>query len=228
MINASFDIKQFSRTLKNVDQYSVGFFRGAEINKQKFNDQLGKYTVELLNKFIDSKARMEPESLHHVYEWDAAGSPSARLFFIEAKATASNILFSGKFLPSSSVSSNSSEPFINKANIMENSIAIEVSPKSSNVLAFEVNGETVFSVDSVFIANPGGDEVAGSFGRAVEDFFENYFTNVVLYQSGLFKKLSNPKEFYQNFYSGAMGGGSSLGIKSGKEYFSVKGASEIL
>jgi hypothetical protein len=227
MISASFDMKEFNKMFKNINEYSNGFFRGAEANRENFNDQLGKYTIDLLNKFIDSKARMSPESLHHVYEWGAVGSPSARLFFLEAKTTKSNILISGNFLPSSSISENSSEPFVDKAKVMENAISIEISPRASNVLAFDVDGESVFSMDSIFIANPGGDEVAGSFGKVIEEFFENYFTNSVLYQSGLFKKLSNPKEFYQNFSSGAIGGGSSLGIRSGKEYFSIKGAFEI-
>jgi len=220
----NFDIKEFNKTFKNVLGYSNGFFRGVDLNRTKFNEELGEYTVEVLNKFIDSKAKANSSALHHVYEWGAVGSPAARLFFIEAKATKSSINLNGKFLPSSSISDNSTEPFVDKANIMENAIAIEISPKNSNVLAFEIDGETVFSMESIYVANPGGDEVAGNFGRTVEEFFDNYFTNTILFQSGIFQKLSKPNEFASNFSAGAMGGGTGAGINAGRKYLTVRGA----
>jgi hypothetical protein len=167
---------------------------------------------------------MNPSSLHHVYEWDQVGNPSARLFDIETSATQTSIIFYGKFLPSKSVSSTSSEPFIRKAEIMENSIMIEISPRSSNVLAFEADGETVFSTDSIYISNPGGDEVAGSFGRVIEDFFENHYTNLVLMQSGIFKKLSTMLEYSKGFDAGIRGGGFSAGQSAGRKYLTVRGA----
>jgi hypothetical protein len=224
MTNVDFNINEFSKTFKNALDYSNGFFKGADINRKVFNEELGKYTTDVLSKFIDSKARANPDSLHHVYEWGAIGSPSSRLFEINSEATKTSIFFKGSFLPSSSISDNSNEPFTEKANIMENSIAIEVSPKSSNVLAFEADGDTVFTMDSIYISNPGGNEVAGSFARAVEDFFENYFTNTILFQSGIFQKISHPKEFSDNFVAGAMGGGFGSGFNAGKKYFSFRGA----
>jgi hypothetical protein len=224
MINVKFNTADFSAKMNNLSIYSRGFLRGVESNKQRFNLQLGEYSLEILQKFIDSKARMSPQELHHVYEWDQVGNPSARLFDIETSATQTSIIFYGKFLPSKSVSSNSSEPFVRKAEIMENSIMIEISPRASNVLAFEADGETVFSTDSIYIANPGGDEVAGSFGRVVEEFFENHYTNMVLVQSGIFKKLSMPLEYSKGFNAGVRGGGFSAGRTAGKRYLTVRGA----
>lgn len=224
MIKVSFNTIDFNKKTQNLMMYSKGFLRGVESNRQKFNLQLGEYSLEILNKFIDSKARMSPNSLHHVYEWDQVGSPGGRLFDIQTSATQTSIIFYGNFLPSKSISDTSSEPFIKKAEIMENAIMIEISPRSSNVLSFEADGETVFTTDSIYIDNPGGDEVSGSFGRAVEEFFENYYTNTVLMQSGIFKRLSSPIEYSQGFSQGVRGGGFGAGKKSGKRYLTVKGA----
>jgi hypothetical protein len=224
MTRARFDTREFERTFKNILDYSNGFLKGAEVNRKTFNDELGEYTTEALSKFIDSKARMSPDSLHHVYEWGQLGNSSARLFSISSQATKNSIILTGNFLSSSSISDTSSEPFVDKARVMENGIAIEITPKVSGVLAFEIDNDSVFSMDSIYIANPGGDEVAGSFGKAIEDFFENFFTNTVLFQSGIFEKLSRPKEYADNFPAGASGGGRGLGINSGTKYMSFRGA----
>jgi len=223
MINVNFNTTDFTNKINNAVQYTQGFGRGIQENRKNFNLQLGRYALEMLNKYIDAKARMNSEELHHVYEWGQAGNPGARLFEINTSATQTNIVFYGKFLPSQSVSDTSDEPFVNKATVMENGIAIEISPRS-NVLAFESDGgESVFTTDSIYIANPGGDGVAGSFGRVVEDFFENYFTNLVLVKSGILQKLSYPVEFSSGFAAGASGGGFSAGKAAGKRYLTVKG-----
>ena len=222
MINLRYDTKSFSTTLKNTVEYSLGFLDGAKMGTIIFNTKLAQITEEALKQYIDVKSRANPESLHHVYEWNRVGDPAARLFEINAVASKNSIVFSGQFIPSRSVSETSNEPFVDKANIMENAISILIEPRSSDFLAFDVDGQQVFTVNSVFIENPGGDEVAGSFGRAVDDFFEVYFTSTVLRQSGIFEQLSFPKEFAQNFASGAkMGRGA--GRKAGMEYMDIKG-----
>lgn len=222
MINLRYDTKSFSTTLKNTVEYSLGFLDGAKMGTIIFNTKLAQITEEALKQYIDVKSRANPESLHHVYEWNRVGDPSARLFEINAVASKNSIVFSGQFISSKSVSETSNEPFVDKANIMENAISILIEPRSSDFLAFDVDGQQVFTVNSVFIENPGGDEVAGSFGRAVDDFFEVYFTSTVLRQSGIFEQLSFPKEFAQNFASGAkMGRG--MGRKAGMEYMNIKG-----
>ena len=200
----------------------MGFLDGAKMGTIIFNTKLAQITEEALKQYIDVRSRANPESLHHVYEWNRVGDPSARLFEINAVASKNSIAISGQFIPSRSVSETSNEPFVDKANIMENAISILIEPRSSDFLAFDVDGQQVFTVNSVFIENPGGDEVAGSFGRAVDDFFEVYFTSTVLRQSGIFEQLSFPKEFAQNFASGAkMGRGA--GRKAGMEYMDIKG-----
>lgn len=222
MTRIVYDTSHLKKTMNNIAQYSYGFLEGVELNLIVFNTQLATLAEEALKKFIDTKARMYPESLHHVYEWNSVGNASARLFEIQGTATKNNISFSGEFLQSKSISDTSDEPFYDKARIMENQIAIEVEPRSADVLAFEDSGQTVFTVKSIFIENPGGDEVAGAFGRVIDEFFDVYFTTTFMRQSGIFDKLSYPIEYAQHFNAGARIG-RSAGRSAGRKYMTVRG-----
>lgn len=226
-VSANLDIQELNKVLMSSVQYSRGFLDGAKMNMIVFNKKLSDIAAEALNKYIDAKARMSPGSLHHVYEWNRVGDPSSRLFEIDCQATQNTISLFGRFLPSSSVSESSNEPFVDKAKIMENQIAIEIEPKSANVLAFDVSGEPVFTVNSVYIDNPGGDEVSQSFGRVVDEFFDIYFNTTFLRQSGIFDSIKYPKEFGVYFPSGAKGGGRSSGLNAGRKYMDVEGVTIV-
>jgi hypothetical protein len=110
--------------------------------------------------------------------------------------------------------------FSNKAEIMENGISVTISPKNSPVLVFQDGGETVFTTKSIYVAHPGGDQVAGSFGRVIEEFFDYYFVFSIL--QPLMKKLRNPKEFSAMFSQGTKSG-KSVGVIAGRKYFSYDG-----
>lgn len=220
MLYAKFDSKEVNRILGNAVSYSYGFLEGVDIDQIEFNQKLGDFTVDAFGKYMDSRARVNPQAFHHIYEWNQVGNENARLFELKAKASKRIINFSGKFLSSKTTSNTSTEPFINKAEIMENAIAITIAPKNSEVLVFEDDGETVFTMNTIHIANPGGDAVAGSFGRATEDFFSNYFTNALL--KPFIKELEIPKEFSQSFRSGTKGG-KPVGVKAGKRYIRSAG-----
>lgn len=226
MINIKFNTKDLNKKLTNLNQYSKGFFDGIQINRYSFNNQLALLTKQALEKYIDTKARMEPESLHHVYEWNMVGNPSGRLFDIEYQVGTNVINFYGNFLPSQSISDSSEEPFIEKAEIMENQIQIQIEPRLDSALAFEVDGEQVFSMNSITIDNPGGNEVSGSFGRVVEDFFNIYFNTTFLRQSGILEQLQNPKEYADGFVAGVTGGGYITGKSSAKKYMSIRAGIE--
>ena len=87
-------------------------------------------------------------------------------------------------------------------------------------MAFEVSGQTVFTMNSVYIANPGGDAVAGSFGRVVEEFFSVYFTRMLL--KPFLDELSTAEEFVQYFAQGARSG-YPVGVKAGQRYLDSAG-----
>lgn len=224
MIRPKFNTIDFNRVMKNAIQYSEGFMQGVEMNRLMFNLTLGELTSEALKKYIDAKARGSYDSFHHLYEWGAVGSPGGRLFDLKYNATATTIVFYGKFLPSSSLSDTATEPFVDKARIMENQISIVVEPRFADALAFQGSeGEPVFTVNSIYIDNPGGDAVSGSFGEAVYEFFNTVFLVNFLGGSGILAKLSTPYEFSKSFPAGANGGGRSTGIVAGRRYLSLKG-----
>jgi hypothetical protein len=217
------DTAEFMKKLNNSVMYSEGFLQGIELERLEFNRVLGGYTVAALEKYIDARARMNPDALHHVYEFDAVGSSNARLFKFTVNATKNNIVINGEFLPSKSIQYNSKEPFVNKASIMENKITITIAPRGDNPLAFEDEGEMVFTRKTIVIDNPGGDEVAGSFAATIDDFFNNYFTNALL--SPLLKELQTPTEFSRNFAAGSKRG-KVVGVRAGRRYFTLIGGIE--
>lgn len=220
LLTVRLDAKELIRSLSNSVDYSYGFFEGIEQEKLSFNRTLGGYVVEALEKYIDARARANPQSLHHMYEWGAVGNDNARLFKFNVNATRNFISFNGKFLQSKVPSPTSNEAFSDKASIMENNISIIIEPKNSEVLVFETDGETVFTTKSIFIEHPGGDEVAGSFGRTVDSFFGQYFTNALL--KPLIFRLERAEEYTNNFKAGTTGG-RLVGVRAGRQYFILSG-----
>jgi hypothetical protein len=220
MIKTKINNLELLKILDNTVSYSNGFIEGIELNRTEFNKVLGGYTSEALGMYIDSKARMNPSMLHHVYEWNEVGNKNSRLFSINVDATKYSITFNGNFTSSKKPSSESGQIFVDKARVMENGISVTVKPKNSSVLAFEDDGETVFTSSSIYIAHPGGDQVAGSFGKVVEEFFDSYFNYSIL--RPLITKLKNPKEFSALYPQGTKAG-KSVGVRAGRKYFSMSG-----
>lgn len=221
MLTVNINDLDLKMVMKNTVNYSYGFLEGIDIEKIQYNRFLGGFTVEALGKYIDSKARMNKQALHHVYEWDKVGSENARLFRFNVNANKYTINISGDFLPSKTKRAKSSEPFINKASVMESGISVVIEPKKSEVLAFEDNGELVFTTKAIRVEHPGGDEVSGSFGRVVDEFFNVYYTNYIL--NALMADMQTASEFIKYFNRGST---RLLGIKAGREYLSVTGMVE--
>lgn len=218
------DSKEVNRILGNAVNFSYGFLDGIELEQIVFNQMLGEYTVDALYKYIDAQARMNPNALHHVYEWNATGDSGSRLFEISSKASKRVIHFSGKFLPSKT-SVNGDDVFVNKAEVMENGIGVTIEPRESDVLAFEDEGEMVFTTKAIYVAHPGGDAVAGSFGEVVNEFFSSYFTNAFL--TPLLNDLMTADEFTRLFPQGAKGGGRKTGIMAGRQYLDISSLGAI-
>ena len=220
MVIIKFDTIDFNKTMNNVIDYSNGFLDGIEMEKIDFNRFLGGYTVAALEKYIDSRSRMNPLTLHHVYEPGRVGDEGARLFSFNVISNKNNINITGKFLPSKGTPLNGGTPFINKAEIMENDISITITPRRSSLLAFEDGGELIFTRNSITIDHPGGDGVAGSFGETVDNFFNNYFKVSIL--KSIMNNLKSADEFVQDF-SYASKSGRSAGVRAGRKYFEFHG-----
>jgi hypothetical protein len=213
-MRVSINTKTLEKQLLNITNYSLGFIDGVNKGKSKFLDNLGATVINVLKDYVDASARSNPKALHHIYEWYQVGSPSARLYDFEYTVSNIGLSFKSNFKQSKSLSSNGSVPFYNKARIMEEGIPVTISPKKSNVLVFDVNGETVFTSKEVTIDNPGGNEVSGSFEKIADEFFGIYFKQSFLRSSGLYSYIKKPVLYKKNFAAGSRGG-KSVGVSTG-------------
>ena len=135
----TFNSNQFKKDMNNIVNYSIGFLQGVQKGKTLFLKTLGMETVEVMKEFIDSNARVNPEMLHHIYEWSLTGSPEARLYDISYTVSNLGLSFKSSFSQSRSIKDGSRTPFYDKARIMENGIPVTIRPKTAQVLAFDDN-----------------------------------------------------------------------------------------
>lgn len=218
----TFDLTDFNKDMKNLIGYTKGFVEGAERAKPVAMAKIGAITVQALKEFIDSNARVNPNALHHVYEWHQAGSPEARLFDIDYAVTGLGLSVSATFRQSTVIKSGET-PFYDKARIMEQGIPVTIVPKRAKALAFEVDGEQVFTKGPVSVSNPGGAEVQGSFERTFDLFMNQYFTQAFLSASGILDHLSDPKEYRRFLSRGLKGGGKAAGVSAGYKWLAGVG-----
>jgi hypothetical protein len=222
MIKIKFDDKQFRKDMKNLTEYAVGFLEGVQRGKVELLKDVGKRASEILYEYIDAAARVNPSSLHHVYEWYQTGSPEARLFDISYSAAAGSLSMNATFTQSRSVKNGSNVPFYNKAAIMERGISVVIRPRNVQALSFVDNGEEVFTKGPVVVNSPGGEAVAGGFDKIFSEFFERYFTQSFMEVSGLADRIRNTRAFVRSFNRGRTGGkglGNEVGYRwaAGKE-----------
>lgn len=213
-MRVSLDTRSMEKQLLNIYQYSTGFLEGVNKGKTKFLTNLGMDVILVLKQYVDAEARSNPKALHHIYEWYQTGNQNARLYDFNYTVSNLGLSFKSNFKQSTTIANGSSTPFYDKAKIMEEGVAVTISPKKSNKLVFEVNGETVFTSNDVVVENPGGDYVAGSFERVIDEFFNVYFRQSFLRSSGLYSYINNPIVYKQNILSGSKNG-RSKGLSTG-------------
>ena len=207
--------------MKNIMNYSGGFLDGAQMGKKDFFDNLGPEIVQIASNFIDTNAKVSPETLHHVYEWYKTGSPAARLFDINYTVSNLGLSFISVFRQSRTIQDGGTEPFVNKAKIMEESRPVVIAPKNAQALAFDINGEMIFTKKPVVVSNPGGQTQDG-FEKAFDTFFGHYFTQAFLKSSGLAQYFENPISYKNNFKKGSHAG-RSAGISTGYRWVANAG-----
>lgn len=223
MIKVKFHANEFARDMKNIVGYAEGFLQGVEMGKENAISNIGAEVIEELKVYMDVNARVNPNTLHHVYEWYQTGSPAARLFDIDYKVSGQGLSVNSTFRQSITIRKGSNVPFYNKANIMENGIPVKIEPKNAKVLAFIENGEEVFTRKPINVVDPGGAAVQGGYERVFEAFFTTYFAQSFLQHSGVMAHLSNPAPFKYNFSKGKRGG-KAAGVSIGYKWMSQRGA----
>jgi len=162
-----------------------------------FSKTLFRQIDKDFGEYIDAKARINPKSFHHVYEWDQSGTKEARLFKLNKLAQDGlsfklnyELLDSKSFVPSEN--SNHKHVFIKKAFIMEQGKTVVISPRKSERLVFDINGYTVFMPkgQSVTVNKPGGVATKNSFLSSYKYFFTGQLVNMSIKKSG-FQRLFN-------------------------------------
>jgi hypothetical protein len=221
-MRAVFNSAQFKKEMNNIVDYSMGFLEGIQRGKTIFLKTVGLETVELMKEFIDSNARVNPDMLHHVYEWNQTGSPSARLYDISYTTSNLGLSFRSSFRQSTSIKNGSRTPFYDKARIMEEGIPVVIRPRVAQALAFEDNGETVFTKSEVRVDNPGGTEVQGGFEKVFDMFFNRYFSQAFLRVSGIARYLENPVVYRKDMAAGKRLG-RSKGLSTGYRWIANAG-----
>ena len=221
-MRAVFNSNQFKKEMNNIVNYSVGFLEGVQKGKTVFLKNLGMETVEVMKEFIDSNARVNPEMLHHIYEWNQTGSPNSRLYDISYTTSNLGLSFRSSFSQSTSIKDGSRTPFYDKARIMEYGIPVTIRPKVAQVLAFEDGGETIFTQGPVRVDNPGGMQVEGGFEKVFDMFFNRYFSQAFLRVSGIAKYLENPQVYKKDMQAGKKMG-KTKGISTGYRWIANAG-----
>ena len=62
MITLRFDSKSFNKKMSNVINYSTGFVDGVQMGKKELFENLGPEVVQMASNFIDTNARVSPET----------------------------------------------------------------------------------------------------------------------------------------------------------------------
>jgi hypothetical protein len=221
MIKMKFDSRAFQKDLKNIIDYSTGFLDGVQMGKRQFLNNLGPEITEMASQFIDTNARVDYESLHHIYEWSRVGDSSARLFDINFTVSNLGLSFTSNFRQSQSIKDGSRVPFHNKASVMEAGTPVRIAPSNAEALRFEVGGEVVYTKKPVVVENPGGN-TQGQFANVWDMFFGRYFTQAFLRSSGLARYFENPEVYKRNLSAGKKGG-RSTGLSAGSRWIANAG-----
>ena len=216
---------QFLKDLKNVVNYSEGFLNGAQKGSNIFLEKIANQIQAIAEEYVDTMARVDPASLHHVYEWYQVGNANARLFEITSIVKSGKINFTANFLNSVSIANGAKMPFYDKASVMESGMPVTIAPKNSQVLVFNSNGMPVFTKKEVVVEKPGGD-VQGKFEDTFKEFFNTYLYDNLFDITGSRNSLSKPKEFSDKFKSGKING-RAAGISAGYEWISKAGGTNV-
>ncbi len=222
MIHVQFDDKTFFKEMMNVVGYSEGFLEGIQNGKEVFLQGIAKTAIDIFKNFVDQQARVDPEMYHHIYEWYEAGSPDSRLFDIEYSTIGGGLTFNGTLTQSSTVQKGSYVPFYNKARIMESGTPVTIKPTKARVLAFNVDGQEVFTPNQVSVEHPGGTKVVGAFENIFDLFFKQHFSQSVLEVTGIKQHLQNSQVFKNNLRA-AKNAGKAKGLEVGYNWITKAG-----
>lgn len=210
MYSVKFDGKEAKKMLDNIVSYSNGFIKETKAKETTITGRLAQTSIEAFYDYLDGLARTNPGMLHHVYEWGATGNPGARLVELKKELSSSRgATITADFLTSSSVPEGGSEPFYDKAEIMEEGIPVTIQAVEAQAMFFQIGGQEFFRTGPIVVENPGGEATRGSFLRAFEEFYNVYFDQVYLRAIRFYDHFENPKGFTSGFNQAARSSNAS-------------------
>lgn len=147
----------------------------SKIHNGRIAKDIAKSGANIVDKYfglwLDNQARRDPERFHHLYEWNKTGNKNARLFECEISNSSSPVI--NFYLKESVEPNDNGHVFSNKATVMESGESVTIEPVDSEVLAFEIEGEMVFTPNEITVENPGGKETNGAFVGAFYNFMSH-------------------------------------------------------
>lgn len=225
---------EVKKILKNTVEYTEGFLTEFKRQESTILRDVMEASIDIFYEDLDQAATSSPNRFHHIYEWDQVGQPSARLVELDAqfKSKVGNIR--AFFLESFSLPTNRAdsfgiapetyEPFAFKAQVMEDGMGVTIEPKNFSKLKFVVGKNMYYAEKPIFVSNPGGDDVQGSFTAFFKMFFsKNYFINKVLYSDLNFQKyFSKPIPYEKNYRSAVKGNNARAQGKAAAQEWVLK------
>lgn len=209
MLKIRFDGKEAMKMLNNVVEYSDGFLKETEAKQSYVASKLASTSITSFYNYLDSLARTNPGMLHHVYEWGQVGIPQARLFELKKiLKTNGKVFIESDFKQSQSIPDGGTEPFYDKATIMEDGIPVTINEVNAKALFFEIDGQEFFRLGPIIVENPGGEQVRGSFLKAFEEFYNVYFDTVYLNAIRFYDHFKQSTEYENDFSSAVKGSGA--------------------
>lgn len=169
--------------------------------KSLFKNTIFDQIEKDFGQYVDAQARLKPNSLHHVYEWNKVGNPAFRLFNLHLIETGGlsfrvgrDFMLSRSSVPSKNKRQKKRYIFEKKASVMEEGMPVVIRPRSAERLVFELDDRVVFMPKgtSVTVRRPGGKAATNQFSLSFGRFFGGQLVNSSIKSSG-FQRLFNSK-----------------------------------
>lgn len=157
------------------------------VNKEKINRGAAFIVKNYFDEYMDSRARQDSKSFHHVYEFDRTGEKSARLFKGTVVSNGDFATIKYSFTPAKMPNRFGYE-FANKAEVMEENNPVYIYPKNGTYLKYKLSNGRFIKSRFSYVRNPGGQKVAGSFEKTFNQFM-NTKGKTVLEKFQFFRKI---------------------------------------
>ncbi len=165
--------------------------------QQKFRSVIFSQIEKDFGDYIDAQARINPSTLHHVYEWKKTGNKTARLFTLDLKESMGLSFRIGYSFKDSKamVPTNygkSRHVFREKARVIEAGQTVVIRPRSAERLVFEIDERVIRMPKGVAVTvkKPGGGKATNRFQIAYARFFTGNLVNLSIKKSG-FQRIFN-------------------------------------